>query len=295
MRIVDRVEPFEGGDRFRLWGLGDFHLGAPDCDEAALRRHVKLIAADEHARWIGMGDYGDLIDPRRDHRADSYPIPVRYRDAQYADGGIVSETVCHACEILEPIAGKCLGLIGGNHEEKVRRTMDRSVDAEIAKELGILNKHLGYTGFIRWRFKRRSSTARGGISAVGVHVHHGWQAGRRPGARVNQAQLEKAMYPSADIIMRGHAHERDGKVYDAVVHGQYHVRDAPYVYVCTGSYKLGRVDTTVAEPVHTTWEERKGFGPKARSRMGPPVITVIPHNRNGEHPTDPAVSFEVTL
>jgi hypothetical protein len=295
MRVVHKAETFNGGDRFRLWPVGDLHCGAPDFDEAALRRHVKQIKEDPFARWIGMGDYGDLIDPRRDKRADGLPIPERYRDAMFKEGGIPSETVAHVCELLEPIAGQCIGFLEGNHETKIRGLMDRSIASEIAAELNISRWLLGYGGFVRWTFKRTSSGAGGATTQVIIHAHHGYQAGRRPGAKLNEIQLEKSRYPSADILLRGHAHERVGHVFDALDVGQHHVREAVWAYVLSGTYKLGRVDTTINDPVHSSWEERKGFHPKGSSRLGSPVITVAPSIRNGRNPSEAPFDLEVTL
>jgi hypothetical protein len=294
MRVIRRDDTFDAGQEFELWGLGDFHAGAPDFDEAALRRDIKRIADNPDARVVLMGDYGDLIDPRRDRRSDGNPIPERYRDAMFAEGGIPSETVAHICEMVEPIKDRVLGMLEGNHELTVRKHMDRSIASEIAAELDISSRLIGYGGFIHWGMKRRSSGAARASSVVTIHAHHGYQAGRRSGAKLNEAQLEKSRYPTADIIMRGHAHDRIGHVYDASIPGNHHVRDSPWVYVCTGTYKMGRVDTTINEPHHTTWEESKGFHPKSRSRLGPPVITVAPTLRNGSDPSEPAFHLRVT-
>lgn len=212
----------------------------------------------------------------------------------FAEGGIPSETVAHVAELIEPIKDRVIGMLEGNHETAIRKYMDRSIASEIAKELGISGKLLGYQGFVQWAFKRRSVGPKTSSSAcVIIHAHHGYQGGRRSGALINESQLEKSRYPSADIIMRGHAHQRLGNVFDAVVPGRYHVRDAPWAYVCTGTYKLGRVDTTINEAHHDTWEATKGFHPKSRGRLGPPVITVTPATLNGQNPT--AAPFGITV
>lgn len=38
------VTEYRPGDEFRLYGLGDLHLGCPTVDEAALRATIKQIA-----------------------------------------------------------------------------------------------------------------------------------------------------------------------------------------------------------------------------------------------------------
>jgi hypothetical protein len=291
VRIVNHQTIYDPGDTFRLWGLGDLHVGAIDFDEETLRRHVKQIAADKHAYWIGLGDYGDLIGID-DKRFGRLPLPERYRDALLAEGGIPAETLAHLVELLEPIAGKCLGLVEGNHETALYKRTNISLLTQLATELRCQSKILGgYEGFVRWSFRRRSSGAAGGAT-IDIHVHHGARAGQRPGSHVNNAQIDKSYYPTARILMRGHSHQRIGQVYDALVPGSVHVRGDPWVYVCCGSYQLGRVDTKPTQPPHSTWEATRGFAPKVR--MGPPVVELRPAIMNGRNPTEPPIDLTVT-
>lgn len=292
MRIVERTETYTPGEKFRLWGLGDFHAGAPDFAEDALKRHIRLIREDRFARWIGMGDYGELID-HRDPRWASMPMVRRYRDAMYEEGGIPSETVAHVTELLQPIAGKCIGFLSGNHETKVYKHHDRDIVSEIAADLSISHLLLGYSGFVRWKFRRSSSKSTGAQFVLIIHAHHGHQGGRRPGAKINQAQIEKSQYPSAHIIMRGHGHDRVAHIYDSLEPGTRNVRPSPWAFVMTGTYKVGNVDHQhPAGARGVTYEDHRGHAPK--HRLGPPVITVTPTSANGEAGT-PVYDLEVTV
>lgn len=296
MRVL-RVETtvYDPGDEFRLYGLGDLHLGCPTVDEKALRRDVAAIAADPLARWLGMGDYADLIDAR-DKRWGFLPIDQRYWDAQTAPGGIPAESAAHVVEILEPIRDKCLGLLEGNHETSVYQRTNYSLLTAIAEGLRLQHLILGYEGFVVWPFLRRSiasSRSAGTSATVIIQAAHGAAAPRRSGSLVNNAEVLKAHYPTADIILRGHGHQRIAHVYEAVEPGIKHVRAAPWVYAMTGTYKTGRYTDRPGDPPTSTYEARKDFIPK--TQLGPPVVCIRPGLVNGKDPNAPRFELAVRV
>lgn len=69
MRVLRR-ETYSVGraDEFRIYPLGDIHLGAAACDEDKFKRLVERIASEPTSKWIGMGDYADFIN-RSDPKA----------------------------------------------------------------------------------------------------------------------------------------------------------------------------------------------------------------------------------
>ena len=46
---------------FRLYPIGDLHMGASNCAEDKLSRLVSRIAADPNAYWISGGDLPDAV------------------------------------------------------------------------------------------------------------------------------------------------------------------------------------------------------------------------------------------
>ena len=62
------------GDVYRLFPLGDIHLGNEACDERRFCQVVQEIAGDDRALWIGLGDYCDFIN-RTDPRFDPLALP----------------------------------------------------------------------------------------------------------------------------------------------------------------------------------------------------------------------------
>jgi predicted phosphodiesterase len=268
MRVARITESYSNKDTFRIWPISDTHLGAADCDEELLKQHIEEINQDPHARIIFLGDVGDLID-WRDKRFQAGMWPERYMDAMHAEGGIPSETVAHAVELFQPVRKKIWCWLSGNHEYTIRGKMDREIGSEIAAQLGV--EYLGYGGFLRVAWKRNSSKAAGGQHVTVFDLHHGWQGGRRSGAKVNQLELHLSE-SDADVVLRGHSHDRLAHIFPSLRITQNTARDWERVVAHCGSYKLGRIDTVRGEETHDTWEARKGFRRKTERSLGPPII-----------------------
>lgn len=297
MRVARITETFNAGDSFRIWPISDTHLGAVDVDEELLREHVELIKQDKNARVIFLGDVGDLID-WRDKRFQVGMWPERYVDAMHAEGGIPSETVAHALEIFQPIRKQIWCWLSGNHEHTIRSKYDREIGSEIAAQLGV--EYLGYGGFLRVQWKNKVSKAIGGEHITIFDLHHGWQGGRRSGAKVNQLELHLGE-SDADVVLRGHSHDRLAHIFPSLRITPNMVRDWERVVAHCGSYKLGRVDTKRGEETHDTWEARRGFRRKTQATMGPPVIEMTftrhhrPSDNREKHTARAGVQYKVIL
>lgn len=273
MRLVTHTERLSNAyaEQFTLWHITDTHLGAADTDEESLLELVKQIDKDPKARWTFGGDLGDLIGTG-DRRWHPHQLPERYRDAMFEPGGMVEETIQHGLEIFDPIRDKMLAWIGGNHERSARKYMgDREIGLEVCRELGFPSRYLGYGGFIRWEWKMNGKS----ISTI-IDMHHGWQGGRKPGSKMNQAELEFS-FSNADIILRGHSHDRQAAVFESVIAKREGLFPWQRVYVNGGTFKLGTVDSTGKasdKGVYDTWEETRGFRRKWGTLVGPPPIVV---------------------
>lgn len=273
MRVIKVREVFsKTSPHINLYPIGDTHLGAVDVDENALRADLKKIEEDPHARIIFMGDSGDCI-THRDPRFAAGMWSQRYIEAMHHEGGVISATVDHVVELFDPVKDKVWAWLSGNHERTVRKHTDREIGNEICTMLGIQSKYMGYGGFVRVEWERASSPTK--IQSVTVlDVAHGWQAGRRSGAKLNQMEVELS-YTDADVILRGHSHDRVAQVLQSLRVERGGVRDWPRVIAHTGTYKQGWVDTDAGE-THDTWEETRGFRKRGTATTGPPVVRIIP-------------------
>jgi hypothetical protein len=298
MRVIRVSEKFSAKDNhINLYPIGDTHLGAIDVDEDSLKRDLAKIAADPYARIIFMGDSGDCI-THRDPRFAAGMWSQRYIEAMHHEGGVISETVDHVVELFDPVKDKIWAWLSGNHERTVRKHTDREIGNEICALLGIQSKYLGYGGFVRVEWKRESSGTPAPQAITVIDAAHGWQAGRRSGAKLNQMELELS-YTDADVILRGHSHDRVAQILQSLQIERAGVREWLRVVAHTGTYKQGWTNCDYGE-THDTWEETKGFRKRGSATSGPPVIKIIPTLTRptvvpGAATINPDVNYEVMI
>jgi len=194
-------------DTWRLFPLGDVHLGNAACDERLFKAVVQRIADDDQALWIGLGDYADFIN-RRDPRftVDSLADWVTIRDL----GDLACAQRERFLDIVQPIAHKCLALVEGNHERAIYRHYERHIFGEIVAGIkdagGFGADHrlsLGYTGWLILAYHR--SEKREGTGRICVNLHHGFVGGRLAGAKALNMQRWLWNH-DADLVIFGHSH-----------------------------------------------------------------------------------------
>lgn len=283
MRVIHVEESFSSGDEFILIPTGDWHLGAMDCAEDKIRDDVKSWAKKDNTRIILMGDLMECID-YRDRRFFPHGLPQRYHDALLdSDGGIPSESVAHALEILDPLCGKqkIWGIATGNHERKLETTQSRNLTAEVARGMNISHRQLGYSGYIHVSFRHRET--RKIVGSVVISVHHGWQTAGRAGSGNLINGMERELgYSNADICLRGHSHApRIAQVIPSIEVTKSSAREWPRVVASTGTYKRGSVDSRAADPPYDTYETFKGFRGRMDGSLGPPRIVIRPLRTDG--------------
>jgi hypothetical protein len=196
---------------FRLQPIGDIHLGAAACDEPLLGDVVKRVAADPDRYWIGMGDYCEWINVR-DPRFDFGTLADWVDVADLVD--LAGAQRDRLLSILKPIAGKCLGLVKGNHEDTIHRHTERDIYSELVTTLkgwgGFDNRHqlgFGFTGWLRMLFYW-GADKRGGSTRLAVNVHHGYTGGRLGGGKALNMERRMWVY-DADLFLVGHSHNTD--------------------------------------------------------------------------------------
>jgi hypothetical protein len=276
LRILRRK--FSGvsrSDKFTIVPLGDLHVGAKACDEALLRKVIRRIAADPMCYWAGMGDYGEYIntsDPRFDPLAladwigmDDL-VDLAAAQSEYLRG------------LLNPILGKCLGLLEGNHELRIKRVYERDVYRDLVLAVkaaaGMGPKEqvgMGAAGYLRLAFYR-SKKGTGGGRVITLCMHHGFTAGRLAGGKA--LALERWMWQhEADITLLAHCHDTLTKT----VATEYVTRSDRLAHrVRVGTYTGSFLRSTIEEA--STYSEVKGYPPNA---PGCPEIHVWPALKDG--------------
>ncbi len=185
---------------FNFWFIGDVHLGAKHCDEEKFQTTIDRIARDPNALVFLMGDLGDFIGTR-DKRFEMGLV------ADWIDrGDVVGSQILELQTRLAPIEKKVIGVLDGNHEQKVLKESSLRIKGQLLVRFPKW-VDLGYSALVRIGFERKSSKGHGhGVHPPTLFLHHGWGGGRTY-ADVNHFFPLFAHY-AADWFILGHTHKR---------------------------------------------------------------------------------------
>ena len=249
-------------DAWTLYPLGDIHLGAATCDEKLLAHDIQAIADDPRGLWVGMGDMCDWInqsDPRFNVGCLADWLVNKHSLADLA--GAERERFV---QMVEPIAGKCIGLLAGNHETAIQKHYERAIYNEIVTNVKTTGGFepdralaLGYHGWLQLAFYH-GPDKKGGSHVLRVSLHHGFTGGRLAGGKALAMQRWLWSH-DADLVLMGHSHNIDTDV--AAVYGidkaGHHVE-----YVRKGAF-TGTYLRSVSDQGTDTYAEVKGYMPAA--------------------------------
>lgn len=146
MKVAEKIFYHKLGDIFKIYFIGDIHLGNMFCVEKNVLKIVKLIKNDPLAFWISMGDLGEYITPR-DKRWDLGVIAPWLRPDNIASGQRQRIN-----ELLGPVKHKCLGMLWGNHERDIRKYNFSHIHHDICQDFKTIN--LGFSCFYNFVFRR---------------------------------------------------------------------------------------------------------------------------------------------
>jgi hypothetical protein len=272
----------DGNRPIAIYPLGDIHLGAAACDIEHFRRTVRQIKADPSARWLGMGDYGDLImpsDPRWsftgldwkrlgfiDGRPDVRNLGVECRDLVARE--------------LDPIKDQCIGIHTGNHEQAFAKHNFIDLAGFLASRFKA--PYLGYTALTRLEIAYDKGKQR--WTPV-VFSEHGAKGGGTDGNAINSLELRGNEF-EASVYLKGHVHKRQCVGREMFAWGtEPHRTDLRLatrdrIFILTGTYLKGYVTAEqrsgVDGRVEVTYGEYKGYPP---NEIGGTVMLLEPHEQ----------------
>ncbi len=210
MEVIEKTIFYSRPDKFRLYPIGDCHLGVAHCDEDLLRDKVAEIKSQKNALWLGMGDYADLIVPTDFRRWDGKILAPWMKDHEDNIGVTQLEKVD---EILSPIWNKCIGLIEGGHDDNIRKYNHYDFMTELLKKANKKKEppwdrvlYAGVSCLIRLNFKRQSS---GETHDYIIHARHGEGSARTSGARALAVLRLSQVFINANITLMGHLHGQE--------------------------------------------------------------------------------------
>lgn len=196
-------------DTFKLVYFTDTHVGARACAEDLLKRDIQAVANDPNTYWIFGGDSIDCIARKGDRRYNESSLSKWLRGKD----DVIGMQRDYWLDLFKPIAGKCLGMIEGNHERASLDHTDRNVYWELvtlmAKEANRPPHELalGYQGFVCIKFRRGTKESFGSSWTLTLYAHHGYGGGRLPGGHALTLGRTMSDY-EADLILMGHRHVR---------------------------------------------------------------------------------------
>jgi hypothetical protein len=106
--------------------------------------------------------------------------------------------------ILAPIKAKCLGLVSGNHEEKLLQHSECDAYGRLIESLadGKQDHRLEHRGIVSMIFSRQG----GGSLTVNLYATHGSTSGRTQGAAANNLSNLMAQVDNIDVVIQAHLH-----------------------------------------------------------------------------------------
>jgi predicted phosphodiesterase len=172
--------------------LADYHYADPNSDHNAIRRDIDYVNSHENAYCVLAGDLMDcaLKSSLGDVYSNLSPM----------------EELKAMTDLLEPIAHKVIGIVGGNHEARHYRTNGVDMTRLLARQLGIEDKYSPDTAVIFLRFGRHDGhTNHHRPILYTIYLTHGSGGGRKEGGKI-QRLADYANIIDCDCYVCGHTH-----------------------------------------------------------------------------------------
>jgi hypothetical protein len=264
IEVIEYPLEYSRPDKFTLHTLGDIHDGVIHCDIEALKKKIKKIKDNPYARWLGMGDYADLIVPSDFKRWEGKLL------APWVEADNIGPSQCdHISEILSPIWPQCIGLIEGNHDDGIRRYHHYNFMSELLKKAHKKNPNVKYAGvscFVVLQFNRTNSTEK---HTCIIHARHGEGCARTSGARSMAVLRLASSMLNAHITLMGHLHGQEAPdVPEGIIYKDGKIKDFQRVACMTGAWIRAYM-----QGVPPCYLERWGSPP---STLGSPEIIIEP-------------------
>jgi len=176
------------GKELTLYPLVCMHVGAPQADEDFIREHVARIKDDPTGAWVYLGDGGECV--TKSSKGELYTQRLS-----------PDEQIDRIVELLEPVSGRGLFGIAGNHDRRIAKLSGLDWTNALCVRLGI--PYLGNAAFARFVFTPKANSA----MRVGFETfwHHGIDSSSLLGGKANAARkLEQLVW--ADALFSAHSH-----------------------------------------------------------------------------------------
>jgi len=172
-------------DDIVIFPIGDLHIGSPHFDIKILEKHFKEIDKTSNARIILMGDLAEMS------------TKTSVGSGVYEQDSNGQQQMMTACKLLAPYKDIIDCIVGGNHEERIRKDSGFDLSLYFSQLMGLEDKYAIYQGVVKYVINKRT---------FDVSVWHGSGGGSTGGA-MNRLH-KQASTVMADIYLMGHVHQR---------------------------------------------------------------------------------------
>lgn len=200
-----RLTGLKQGEVREVAFLSCTHIGSMHCSKGSIRKAVQYIK-ENNVRWFHLGDLCEYI-PRNDRHYDPSIIPREYLE-RFLQGEtdpfkeLPMIQTKEAVEMFAPIAHLCLGIHGGNHEDKILRYCPGTFDPiqefieRMQASTDVKIPNLGYGQAFSWL----KWVDNNHVDSLIINTSHGVN-------KVHRLE-DKFKYFDCQVIARGHNHAK---------------------------------------------------------------------------------------
>lgn len=211
--------------------ISDVHFDAVKCDRERLTRHLDQAKKDGAAVFV-FGDWFDLMQGKYDPRGNYSDLRPEYKSITYLDD-VIEDTV----RFLDLYKGTIKFISRGNHETNIEKRLHTSPLDRVAALHNNSGGDIvigGYSGWLLVQMIRNEKSA----ASSKIHFHHGFGGNAPRSKGVLAVDLDQMQFPDADVIVRGHTHQKwhVPVVVDRITDYGNHYQSRVH-HLRTGSYK----------------------------------------------------------
>ncbi len=216
--------------KIKLVALGDWHVGAKECDEKLLKEKIEWIRQQKDVIVVLMGD---LINAGTRASIGAGTYDDKYNPQEQYE---------KVLEWLKPIKNKIAMALQGNHEIRIFDLSSFDITKMLCRELGIYYAKDGI-GFLKIRVGNQNYV---------VAATHGSTGAATSSGKMNGC-IKMSNFIDADIYLMGHVHSLSHNVelYRKVNLKNKIIEEHERHYVLTGSFLT----------FDNSYGERKGYAP----------------------------------
>ena len=242
--VIQLARTLDNKTKWWTLQISDVHFDSLKCDRELLTKHLKEAEA-RNATVVINGDFFDVMGIKSDPRSSYSDIRPEYLVTNYLDA-VVKDAIAYLKKFnVEYVIGR------GNHESNIYRRQQTDVTQRLVDGLKATHKVIDFH-YANWIFYSINKDKKANTKTWKQHCHHGAGGNAKRSKGVLNADINLMQFPDADIITRGHDHN---KWYLPVMiekfDGRFNLKPAKVHVLQTGSYK--KKSNTKG------WEVEKGF------------------------------------